>query len=43
MYSPKNKKVLGKMKDKAKGTPVSEYVGLRPKRHSVKDISKKAK
>ena len=35
LHSIKNKKVLGKMKDECAGTPIAEFVGLRPKMHSV--------
>jgi hypothetical protein len=35
LYSTVNKKVLGKMKDECAGTPISEYVGLRPKMYSI--------
>jgi len=42
-----NKKVLGKMKDECAGTPIAEYVGLRPKMYSIlkadEKIIKKAK
>ena len=34
LYSVKNKKVLGKMKDETNGTPIAEYVGLRSKMYS---------
>jgi len=40
-----NKKVLGKMKDECAGTPIAEYVGLKPKMYSIlksdEKISKK--
>ena len=29
------KKVLGKMKDETHGVPIEEFIGLRPKMHSV--------
>ena len=35
LYSIENKKVLGKMKDESFGTPLSEFVGLRPKMYSM--------
>jgi hypothetical protein len=35
LYSPKNKKVIGKMKDEMHGLPIIEYIGLRPKMYSV--------
>ena len=35
LHSNKNKKVLGKMKDEWAGTPIAEYVGLRPKMYSI--------
>ena len=37
-YDPKNKKVIGKMKDEMKGNPILEYVGLRPKMYSVRSL-----
>ena len=36
LYSPVNKKVLGKMKDECAGTLIAEYIGLRPKMYSIK-------
>ena len=40
----KNKKVIGKFKDEACGTPIKEFVGLRSKMYSsVKDNEKEAK
>ena len=33
-YDPSNNKVIGKMKDEAKGQPVVEFIGLRPKMYS---------
>ena len=42
-----NKKVIGKMKDECAGTPIAEYIGLRPKLYSVlradEQLNKKAK
>ena len=35
LHSNVNKKVLGKMKDECAGTPIAEYVGLRPKMYSI--------
>ena len=35
LHSNANKKVLGKMKDECAGTPIAEYVGLRPKMYSI--------
>ncbi|XP_074645871.1 uncharacterized protein LOC141902131 [Tubulanus polymorphus] len=35
LHSNVNKKVLGKMKDECAGTPIQEYVGLRPKMYSI--------
>jgi len=35
LQSNTNKKVLGKMKDECAGTPIAEYVGLRPKKYSI--------
>jgi hypothetical protein len=36
LYSTRNKKVLGKMKDETHGIPIQEFVGLRPKMHSIR-------
>ena len=36
LYSEKNKKALGKMKDECGGQPITEYVGLRSKMYSIK-------
>ena len=38
LYDPKNKKVIGKMKDEMKGNPILEYAGLRPKMYSVRSL-----
>ena len=35
LYNLANKKVLGKMKDETHGIPIQEFVGLRPKMHSI--------
>ena len=35
LYDETNKKVIGKMKDECAGTPIAEYIGLRPKLYSV--------
>jgi hypothetical protein len=35
LYDETNKKVLGKFKDECAGTPIVEYVGLRPKMYSI--------
>ena len=47
LHNMKNKKVLGKMKDKCAGRLIAEYVGLRPKMYSILEESgqnlKKAK
>ena len=31
LYDKTNKKVIGKMKDECTGTPIAEYISLRPK------------
>ena len=47
LFSSRNKKVLGKMKDETHGIPVQEFVGLRPKMYSLlyqeggRDVEKK--
>ena len=38
-----NKKVLGKMKDEYGGTPIYEFIGLRLKIYSIRDVNKKGK
>ena len=47
LYNGANKKTIGKMKDECAGTPIAEYIGLRPKLYSVlrtdEQIIKKAK
>ena len=47
LYDETNKKVLGKMKDECAGTPIAEYIGLRPKLYSIlradEQLIKKAK
>jgi hypothetical protein len=35
-YCTDNKKVIGKFKDEAKGVPIAEFVGLRPKLYSLR-------
>lgn len=35
LHSERNKKVLAKMKDETHGVPIEEFIGLRPKMHSV--------
>ena len=46
-YDETNKKVIGKMKDQCAGTPIAEYIGLRPKLYSIlrsdEQLIKKAK
>ena len=35
LFSEQNKKTIGKFKDECSGTPLAEYVGLRPKMYSI--------
>ena len=35
LFSEQNKKVIGKFKDECSGTPIAEYVWLRPKMYSI--------
>ena len=35
LNSEQNKKVIGKFKDECSGTPIAEYIGLRPKMYSI--------
>ena len=41
LYDDRNKKVLGKMKDKCGGEPIEEVVAVRPKMYSIKKPDKK--
>ena len=47
LFSEQNKKTIGKFKDECSGTPIAEYVGLRPKMYSIlradEQLIKKAK
>ena len=47
LFSEQNKKAIGKFKDECSGTPIAEYVGLRPKMYSIlradEQLIKKAK
>ncbi|XP_046861648.1 uncharacterized protein LOC124454940 [Xenia sp. Carnegie-2017] len=35
LFSTANKKVLGKLKDEGAGTPIAEFLGIRPKMYSI--------
>ena len=35
LYDETNKKVIGKIKDECTGTPIAEYIALRPNLYSV--------
>ena len=39
-YDPKNKKVIGKMKDELCGMCMEQFTGLRPKCYSILSIGK---
>ena len=41
IFDPTNKKVIGKMKDKSEGKIIDEFVGLKSKLHSMKNIDGK--
>ena len=43
LYSAKNKKVIGKFKDKTAGLPITEWIGLRAKMYSMKLMDGKEK
>ena len=47
LHDESNKKVIGKMKDECSGTPIAEYIGLRPKLYTIlradEQLIKKAK
>ena len=47
LFSEQKKKVIGKFEDECSGTPIAEYVGLRPKMYSIlradEQLIKKAK
>ena len=40
-FDPTNKKVIGKMKDESEGKIIGEFVGLKSKMHSIKNIDGK--
>ena len=42
-YCNDNKKVPGKMKDKYGGTHIHEFIGLKSKMYSMRDVNKKEK
>ena len=41
IFDPTNKKVIGKMKDEFEGKVISEFVGLKSKMYSMKNIDSK--
>ena len=41
IFDPTNKKVIGKMKDESEGKVISEFVGLKSKMYSMKNIDSK--
>ena len=40
-FDPTNKKVIGKMKEVFEGKAISDFVGLKSKMHSIKNIDDK--
>ena len=41
IFDPTNKKIIGKMKDEFEGKVISEFVGLKSKMYSMKNIDSK--